>query len=68
MNNDDISKSNNESSKARQPSSLYRRSLILAQSAESGQSAQFYFLKADFNLKSNSEKMCKKNFYTFLHP
>ena len=26
-----------------------RRSLILAQSAESAQSAQFYFLKADLN-------------------
>ena len=39
-----------------------RTSLILAHSA---QSTEFYFLISHFNLKSKSEKLCKKHFYTF---
>ena len=45
-----------------------RRSLILAQLAQSALSSQFYFLKADLNLKYKGIKICKKitHFYTHL--
>ena len=39
----------------------------LAHSAQLAQSSQFYFLIINFNQKSKSVKMCKKNFNTFLH-
>ena len=49
----------------REGSDTQRRSLILAESAQSAESAQFYLLIVDLNYKSKSVKNCKKNFYTF---